>query len=186
MIKVIVEPGGLYIDIENEQTIRRDADVRRRLLRLPAINLIEISGGILVLMRRLRHLVARDAGEDGIAQLRVTQSERLLLPLHTFPEFSYWFVVDVLQRRHRAEQGGVAGGLEVEPEGLERQVFDLRQGHSRANDFALGEGGFEGGEAGGGAVRAGQVDALQRLHPVQKLQVLVHNVRVRQVERLTF
>ena len=57
---------------------------------------------------------------------------------------------------------------------------------SWAGDFALGEGRFEGGEAGGGAVRAGQVDSLQRLHPVQKLQVLVHHVRVRQGDHLRY
>ena len=54
----------------------------------------------------------------------------------------------------------------------------------RADDFALWQRGFEGGDAGGGAVRAGQVDSLQRFHPVQKLQVLVHHVCVRQVENL--
>ena len=61
----------------------------------------------------------------------------------------------------------------------ERLVPPYGEAASRPNDFAFREGGFEGGDAGGGAVRAGQVDTLQRLHPVQKsvVGVFVHNKR---------
>ena len=72
-LRLVLQPLRFDVDVEDQQPLRGDANVRGRLLGPPALDLHRIGRGVLEPVGGRRELLPRRAREDGIAEFGIAQ-----------------------------------------------------------------------------------------------------------------